>query len=65
MIVQVLDHETYKQPNGKIMTTTSRPTVEPPNNDWKNFAWHDVMCKWVPVEKINEPCVFEMPDSQA
>lgn len=58
MHIKVIDHETYENEAGKRFVTSSRPTTEPPKGDWKNYGWHDVAGKWMPVEDLDKP--FEM-----
>lgn len=62
MVIQVIDHETYKTPDGKVITTHSRPTEPAPDGkfDSDKYGWHDALGRWVPLEKLDEPCVAEI-----
>ena len=58
----ILDHETYRMPNGHIFITHSRPTEPAPDGrfDSPEYGWHDVPCKWVKLEDIDKPCVADV-----
>lgn len=60
--VIVIDNETYKTEDGRIFTTNSRPMEPAPDGrfDSPKYGWHGVLCRWLPLEKLNEPCVAEI-----
>lgn len=62
MKVTVIDHETYKTTDGAICITSSRPTEPAPDGkfDSDKYGWHDVLCKWVPLEDMDKPCQAEI-----
>ena len=64
MKVYVLDHSHYKTQDGNVIETHSRPTEPAPDGrfDSPKYGWHDVLCRWLPLEKLNEPCVAEIGD---
>ena len=60
--IYVLDCQTYKSEDGEIYETSSRPTEPAPDGrfDSPTYGWHDVLHKWMPLEKLNEPFVMEL-----
>ena len=55
MKIHILDCTTYRTEDGKVFVTHSRPTIPPPDNDWQNWGWHDILHKWMPVDQLNLP----------
>lgn len=61
--IHVINSRKYKDlTTGKEYETCSRPTEPAPDGTWGSakYAWHDVLCKWIPAEDIDKEFDMEI-----
>ena len=66
MKVKIIDCETFETMDGRRFTTNSRPSSPPPDGDFgsEKYGWHDVLCKWMPIEDLGKSFIADVPWGQ-